>query len=155
VPEREPLLELIPNGGEVVVTRFECATWRSLTTVLLLHLRVKPKVKRFAHGFLGSSVFVDWQGKVVLSVSMWASAKDIYSMGNVPHHILATRVPGRIGVMTTSGVYSYTGDWRRVLFRSWSENQSPLRPIDRAPSTRANPERMHESRGDTDVDSDR
>lgn len=97
--------------------------------VLLLHLRVKPQLEKFAHGFLGSGVLVDWRNKVVLSVSLWRSAEDIYTMGEVSHYILATRVPGRIGVMTTSGVYSYVGDWRRVLFRSWPENQTPLRPI--------------------------
>lgn len=147
-PELGPLLELVPDGGEVVITRFECSTWRSLFTVLLLHLRVKPQVKKGAHGFLGSTVLVDWHSKVALSISLWRSAEDIYSMGEVSHHILATRVPGRIGVMTTSGVYSYVGDWRRVLFRSWLENQTPLQPI-RASKRGVNPESYLMNKGDS------
>lgn len=129
VAGQTPLLELVPGGGEVVITRFECRTWRSLLTVLLLHLRVKPQVKKVAPGFRGSSVLVNWRDKTVLSVSLWESAKSIYSMGQVSRHILATRVPGHTGVATTSGVYSYVGDWRRVLFRSRLESPPPLSPI--------------------------
>jgi len=52
------------------------------------------------------------------SISIWQNLQDIYQMGEVQRHVLAARVPVRLGVRTQSGVFTYVGDWRRVLFDS-------------------------------------
>jgi hypothetical protein len=133
----EPRFEVDPDGGQVVVTRFECPHLLSVILLLFLHRRVKRGVRRHARGYVGVKLLVDWRRKVVLSVSVWKDIESVYSMGRVDRHITATRIPARIGVRTASGIYCYVGDWRRVMFRSEVYGGSPLQPVN-WPSTPAN-----------------
>jgi hypothetical protein len=125
----EPLLELKPEGGQVVVTRFDCRRLWPLLIILALHHRVKQDVQRDASGFLGVTTCIDWRGRSLLSISLWKSATDLYSMGKVTRHIFAARLPQRLKVTTTSGVYCYAGDWRRVMFHSDYQSRSPLQAM--------------------------
>ena len=77
----------------------------------------------------GELVMVDWRRKVMFSVSMWPDIDSVYAMGGVNRHVLAARLPRRIGVRTTCGVFCYAGDWRRVMFRGGSQAQSPFAPV--------------------------
>jgi hypothetical protein len=124
----KPLLELQTGGGAVVITRFECPNLPVLAYLLVLHWRVKRDVRRHTRGFVGVRKLVDVRQRVLLSISLWEDVESIYWMGAVPRHIVATRLPGRLGVNTCSGVYPFAGDWRRVLFRSDRPPRSPLRP---------------------------
>jgi hypothetical protein len=119
-------LEPDPAGGQVVITRFECPNVWTLVALRCLHMRVARDVRRHAAGFLGVRAIVDWRARVLLSVSVWADLDSVYSMGDVPRHITAARLPGRFGVRTTSGVFCAVGDWRRVMFRSPVSGGSPL-----------------------------
>lgn len=122
------MLETDPAGGQVVVTRFECRSLLGLAAVLVLHVRLKFDVRRQATGFVGIRVLTDWRDRTVLSISLWQDLGSVYSMGNVPRHVSAARVPGRLGIRTTCGIFCFVGDWRRVMFRGRAENHSPLRP---------------------------
>lgn len=124
------MFELDPSGGQVVVTRFECGGLSALLRILLLHRRVKKEVRQRARGFVGVKTLVDWRRRTMLSISLWEDLDSIYSMGSVQRHILATRRTGPLGVDTTSGVFSFVGDWRRVMFRSRIAARSPLRPLE-------------------------
>jgi hypothetical protein len=123
-----PLLEPDVAGGQVVVTRFECGTLPKLLWILAMHVRVKIDVRRQSSGLVGVKALVDWRGRTVYSISLWRDLDSVYSMGNVPRHVSAARVPRVMGVETTCGVFCYVGDWRRVMFRSPSPPRSPLRP---------------------------
>jgi hypothetical protein len=125
-----PGLEPDPDGGQVVVTRFECQSRLALIVLLVLHQRVKRDVRRHATGFVGVRALVDWRRRCLLSVSLWENLDSVYSMGSVPRHILATRVTGRLGVATASGVYCFVGDWRWVMFGSRCRARSPLHPLE-------------------------
>jgi hypothetical protein len=125
----EPMFDLDPSGGQVVVTRFECPHLPALLMLLVLHHRVKRAVRRQAHGFLGVRMLIDWRRRSLLSISLWKDLDSVYSMGEVPRHVLATRVPDRLGVVTASGVYCFVGDWRRVMFGSECTARSPLQPL--------------------------
>jgi hypothetical protein len=94
------------------MTRFECPNLLALVRLRLLHGRVGRDVRRHAAGFLGVRVVVDWPTRVMLSISLWEDLDSVYSMGDVPRHIVAARAPGRLGVRTTSGVFCFAGDWR-------------------------------------------
>jgi hypothetical protein len=111
-----------------MVTRFECDTIINLVAMLLLHLRVKRHVHRLGDGLIGSRVIVDWRRRVMLSVSLWPNIESVYSMGNVPRHVEAARVPGHLGIRTTCGVFCFAGDWRRVMFGSPVESHTPFAP---------------------------
>lgn len=124
-----PLLELSVDGGQVVVTRFECPTLAALIAVRLIHARLKPAVRRGATGFIGVTTIIDWKRRTMLSISLWQDLDSIYSMGNVPVHVAAARVPSRLGVATTCGIFCLAGDWRRVMFRGEAQARSPLRPL--------------------------
>jgi hypothetical protein len=113
----------------VVVTRFECGTLPKLLAMLILHRRVKRSVRRRARGLIAVRTVVDRRQRTMLSVSLWQDLDSVYSMGNVPHHVAAARVPGSLGVRTASGVFCFVGDWRRVMFRSPSVPRSPLHPL--------------------------
>ena len=123
------MFDLDPTGGQVVVTRFECGGLVNLLTLLVLHVRIKRAVRRHAPALIGSRVVVDWRRKVMFSVSMWPDIDSVYAMGGVNRHVLAARLPRRIGVRTTCGVFCYAGDWRRVMFRGGSQAQSPFAPV--------------------------
>ena len=127
LPVAPPRLEADPAGGQVVVTRFECGSLLALLVVLALHLRVKRDVRRQASGFVGIKLLIGWRDRTILSISLWKDLDSIYSMGNVPRHVSAVRVPNGLGVQTTAGIFCYVGDWRRVMFRSPSPPISPLR----------------------------
>lgn len=122
-----PLLEPDPTGGQVIVTRFECRTLPRLAWILLLHTRLKLDVRRQSSGFIGVKALVDWRMRTLRSISLWQDLDSVYSMGNVPRHVSAARVPRALGVETTCGVFCFVGDWRRVMFRSPSQSRSPLR----------------------------
>jgi len=121
-----PQLELAPAGGHLVVTHFHCQHRAALIVLHLLHRRVKREVRRKVAGCLGVTTLTDWRRGELRSISLWRKAEDIYQMGEVSSHVLAARVPGRLQVSTRSGVFSYVGDWRRVLFGSSYTDGSPL-----------------------------
>jgi hypothetical protein len=127
----EPVLELHPAGGQVVVTRFECGSMSRLVAIRLLHARLKRHVRRGATGFIAVRTVTDWRRRTMLSISLWESLDSIYSMGEVRRHVAASRVPGRLGVATTCGIYYLVGDWRRVMFGGAADTRSPLYPLAR------------------------
>lgn len=129
-----PLLSLHPEGGQLVVTRFECGSLPALLAVRITHTRLKRHVRRGARGFLGVTAITDWRRRTMLSISLWQDLDSIYSMGDVPQHVAAARLPHRLGVSTTSGIFCLAGDWRRVMFRSDVATRSPLHPLDSDPS---------------------
>jgi hypothetical protein len=129
-----PLLGLHPEGGQLVVTRFECGSLSALLAVRITHARLKRHVRREARGFLGVTAITDWRRRTMLSISLWQDLDSIYSMGSVPQHVAAARLPHRLGVSTTSGIFYLVGDWRRVMFRSDVTTRSPLRPLNHEPS---------------------
>lgn len=139
----EPVLELDPAGGQVVVTRFECGSVSRLVIIRLLHARMKREVRRHTTGFIAVRTVTDWRRRTMLSISLWESLDSIYSMGEVARHVTASRVPGRLGVATTCGIYYLVGDWRRVMFGGAAVARSPLYPL--AQGSRHVP---HDGRGD-------
>lgn len=112
--------------GQVVITRFECPSLYALLLVLALHRRVKREVRRVAGGYLGGTTVVLWSARTVLSISLWDRLDSIYAMGEVQHHILASRVPARLGASTSCGIYTYRGDWRQVMFGTPTVKPEPL-----------------------------
>jgi len=125
-----PLLQLEPDGGQVVVTRFECPSLRTLVIIRLRHGALKRHVRRKADGFIAVRTVVDWRRRTMLSISLWRSLDSIYAMGNVRQHVAAARLPRLLGVATTCGIYYLVGDWRRVMFRGAATTRSPLYPLD-------------------------
>ncbi len=85
-----------------MVTRFSCRHRPALLVLHLLHRRVKREVRRTLPGCLGVTTLTDWRAGELLSISLWESAEDIYGMGEVNSHVLASRVPGHLEVSTRS-----------------------------------------------------
>lgn len=109
-----------------MVTRFECPSRWVMLALLRVHHRVKRQVARRAEGFLGATTVRDWDHKVLLSISLWESLDAVYSMGGVPRHVEAARLPARIGVTTKAGVFPYAGDWRRLMYDVAAPPDTPL-----------------------------
>jgi len=124
-----PQLRLYPEGGQVVVTRFECPSVPVLAALRLRHAAMRRHVRRHATGFLGVTMLIDWRSRVLLSLSLWEDLDSIYSMGMVSEHVAAVRLPARLGVKTTCGIFCLVGDWRAVMFGSPSAARSPLLPL--------------------------
>jgi hypothetical protein len=102
--------------SQVVITRFECPGRLALLRVFLRHKRVKQDVRSLVPGYLGGTTLILWKQRTLLSFSLWARLDDVYGMGKVDSHILASRVPHRLGVKTSCGIYAYSGDWRQLMF---------------------------------------
>jgi hypothetical protein len=124
-----PLLHPEPELGQVIVTRFECGSLPKLLAMLILHTRVKRAVRRRARGLVGVRTVVDRRRRTMLSITLWEDLDSVYSMGDVPDHVAAVRIPGSLGVATACGVFCFAGDWRRVMFQSPSVSRSPLHPL--------------------------
>lgn len=116
----------LAEGGHLVVTRFDCPSYTTIVMLRRLHRRVKREVLHKVPECLGVTMITDWRSRVIYSISMWRDTEDIYKMGKVQRHIMAARVPARLGVHTKSGVFTYVGDWRRVLFDSSYSGSSPI-----------------------------
>jgi hypothetical protein len=110
------MVEGASQGGAVVVTRFACHTRRDIVLLWWLHIRLKPAVRVRAPGLLGVRLFIDWRHRIVRSVSLWTDPARLYDMGEVREHVAAARIPRRRGIATSCGVYTYKGDWRKVMF---------------------------------------
>jgi hypothetical protein len=122
-------LELDVSKGCVVITRFECQVLLRLLFLIALHRRLQRDVRRRTNGFVGATAIVDWRNRTLISISLWSDLDAVYSMGQVPSHIEAARLPRRLGIATSCGVYAFAGDWRRVLFGTQAQAQSPLQPL--------------------------
>jgi hypothetical protein len=102
--------------GQFVLTRFECPNLYALLVVKLLHYRVRPQIRRVAPGYLGGTTSVQWRSRTVLSLSLWRDLDGVYDMGQATRHVLAARVPSRLGVRTSCDIYTRRGEWRHVMF---------------------------------------
>ena len=109
-----------------MITRFECPNVLTMIVIVVLHQRIKRQVARLATGYLGALMLRDWRSRTVLSISLWRDIHSVYTMGDVPLHIEASRVPARLRIRTRAGVFCYAGDWRRVLFGAGVAKPSPL-----------------------------
>lgn len=63
----------------------------------------------------------------MFSVSLWRDLESIYDMGGVTRHVAAARLPQRMGIRTRCGIYTFRGDWRRLLFDVPASDIDPLR----------------------------
>jgi hypothetical protein len=111
-----PLEYRAVEGGAVVVTRFACRSRRQILLIRWLHYRMKPAVEGYAPGFLGVRLYIDWRRRVVRSVSLWSDLASLYGMGDVREHIEAARIPRRLGIATTCGIYTFEGECSAVMF---------------------------------------
>lgn len=116
-------------GGCVVITRFECRSLLRLLYLMLKHSSTKRAVRRSAKGYVDSVAIVDWRQRTLISVSLWRSVASIFSMGEVREHVFAARLPRKLGIATTCGIYKFAGDWRSVMFGTFAEAHSPLERI--------------------------
>ncbi|MEV4756494.1 hypothetical protein AB0J86_15465 [Micromonospora sp. NPDC049559] len=121
-----PVYEPDPSGGQVVITRFECPSRWVLLRLVVLHVRIKRAVQRRLPELIGSRMVVGWRTNTLLSISVWPDLDSMYGMGSVPQHVTGARVPSRLGVVTTCGVFTFTGDWRKIMFGAPVPARSPL-----------------------------
>ena len=119
-------LTALAPGGHLVVTRFDCPSLAVLFVLRCMHIRVKREVKRKVPGFMGVTTLVHWRARTMYSISMWRDLDEIYGMGEVARHIHAARMPAKLGTGTSAGIFTYIGDWRRVLFRTTHAGPSPI-----------------------------
>src|SRR2546423_7874 len=82
---------LDPDGGQALVTRFDCPSRLRMLLVLVLHGWIKRDVRRVASGYLGAVTVRDWRSRTVLSISLWQRLEHVYGMGGVNRHIRASR----------------------------------------------------------------
>jgi hypothetical protein len=111
-----PVLEADQNGGQVIVTRFECPSIPSMLAVRLLHSRLRLDVRREATGFLGVKMLLDWRHRTVVSISLWQNIESVYTIGNVGRHVFAVRAARRLRARTSCELYCSVGECKRVMF---------------------------------------
>ena len=124
-------VELTKPGGVLVVTEFRCKGWWQMVRVLLLHYRVKPDITANVSGFIGVRTVRIWRERRILSISIWERGADLMGMGASNRHVKAAHVTEEVGVTTNAGVFTYSGDWRRLMFgasRGTEPERSPLTP---------------------------
>lgn len=124
----------------MVITRFECQSYYALVLVRILHHRIGRDVHRYAKGYLGGTTLIRWRQRLLLNFSMWDDLGSIYDMGQVTRHVSASRVPYRLGVATSCGIYTYRGDWRNVMFATPTPAaEEPIHPIQPVQKTDGSP----------------
>lgn len=126
-----PLTGADDTSGQIIVTRFECPTLRSLLTLRLLHVFLRYYVRRDAEGFLGIRLLTDWRDRTILSISLWEDLSSVYTIGNVRRHIFAVRVVRQLRVRTGCGIFSSLGDCQHVMFRGNSRHHTSASTAER------------------------
>jgi hypothetical protein len=101
----------------------------SLVAIWVMHLRLKRAVRARTTGFVDAKALVLWRQRTLLNISLWRDVPSIATMGRVPGHVNAARLPSRLGVATAGCVYPSAGDWREVLFGIDVATRSPLAPL--------------------------
>jgi hypothetical protein len=114
------------TGGVVVVTRFDCPTYRHLLVIRLMHAVLGRRIRPKLDGLVLSYTRTQVRARRVLSVSVFGQIGDLYQMGQVTTHVNAARIPQKLGVKTSGGVFVYSGDWRKILFDAGTDSVSPL-----------------------------
>lgn len=109
-----------------MITRFECPGLVAMLAVVLLHRVIERQVARRATGYIGAALVRSWRTRTVLSITLWRDLDSVYSMGEIPRHIHASRLPARMNITTRAGVFPYAGDWRHVMFDAGVPKSSPL-----------------------------
>lgn len=105
----------------MVITRFDCPTYRHLLVIRLLHAVLGRRIRAKLDGLLLSHTTTDLRARRVVSVSVFRELGDLYQMGSVTTHVNAARIPPKLGVKTSGGVFVYAGDWRKILFDAGRE----------------------------------
>lgn len=111
----------------VVITEFRCQSLLRMAIIRRMHRIMRLRVREQVDGFLDAKLYYDWPHRTLRSVSLWSDGQSIYGMGNVGEHVRASRIPGRLGIETSCGVYQLAGDWRDVLFGRYSNGRPPFK----------------------------
>jgi hypothetical protein len=98
-----------------VITRFDCPSLVAMLVVTRLHGRIRRRVRAQIPGFRGVALIKQWSERRLLSISLWDETSSVLQMGEVRQHVLAARLTQRLGIATSGGVFTYTGDWREVV----------------------------------------
>jgi hypothetical protein len=115
-----------PTGGVVVVTRFDCSSYRRLAVARVLHSVLGHRIRAEVNGLLFSVTFTKIREKRIISISAFGDIGDVYQMGCSKTHIKAAHLAPRLGLRTSAGVFPYAGDWRHILFGIPEQSASPL-----------------------------
>lgn len=118
-----PFLGDLAAVQSISVTWFECKTPLQRWVVRWFHRVVGREVRARIPGYVGTSLFRPRNSAHLVSISMWEDQACMVRMGSVASHIRAARVPGRLRVKTTGGIYQYNGDWRTVLHGDYGESR--------------------------------
>jgi len=124
-----PTLEVNPAGGQVVVTRFECTSVRTLLAIWLSHIALRSDVRQQATGFVGVKTLVNVRQRTLLNISMWTDIESVYTLGEVRQHGFAVRLARRMGVQTTCGIFCFAGNCQSVMFGVPAAARSPFHPL--------------------------
>lgn len=109
--------ERVISERVIVVTGFLCNNFRDVLVVVALHHRIGLAVRRGSTGLMASRLLIDLRHCHVQNMSVWKTAGDIVSVGNVPDHPWATHIVARRHIRTTCDVYRCDGNWRGVVPR--------------------------------------
>ena len=113
----------------VVVTRFECGSLVKLLAVSFLHVFIRRAAVRDTHGLVLSTSHVSWGSRTLISISLWRSLRDVYSMGQCREHVMAARIPHKLGIRTACAMFRVEGDWRNVMFGASMPYRSPFKDL--------------------------
>ncbi|GAA4984255.1 hypothetical protein HD597_003661 [Nonomuraea thailandensis] len=105
-----------PDGGVVVVTRFDCGGLWRLLAFRIAHAWISARITPRLEGLVFIATRTDVAARRVLSVTLFRNLDQVYQMGTIPAHIKAARVTRRFGVRTRGAIFANVGDWRTVLF---------------------------------------
>jgi hypothetical protein len=120
-----------PEGADdrVVVTRFECGSLAKLLALSVLHMFIRRAAIRDTQGLVVSTSHVSWGSRTLVSVSLWRSLRDVYSMGQCREHVIAARIPHRWGIRTACAMFRVEGDWRNIMFGASMTYRSPFKDL--------------------------
>jgi hypothetical protein len=69
---------------------------------------------------------IDWRLRTYTNLTVWASTERIRDMGQSNRHVAAVKTVAGKRISARSGIFSYTGGWRQVLFDSPASAENPF-----------------------------
>lgn len=110
----------------MVITRFECPNKRTVLEILWLHFLLRRRCRRALRSLIDVKAHASWRQRLVLSVSLWSEPTGVLGMGAINEHVRLSRFPSKRGIATSCGVFTFSDDWRNLMFGANAVARSPL-----------------------------
>lgn len=115
------------SGPVIAVTQFACRSRAELAWVARLHARFARRIRlKVGEALLGDAQIADRPRLAYVNLTVWSTLEGVRAMGHSDLHVRLVKTVVARGIPVHGGIFSYTGDWRTLLFGVEGKPTNPL-----------------------------